>query len=500
MSAPRGPVRRPTGFAPAADAGIARAERATALDAAGRAAETAMARPAQILGRPAERLGNALHGTGYGHPVHPMLATIPIGTWTLALGLDLLAALGLLRGHGAERTADTALKAGAAGAVAAAASGAADWQHLNGRDRRVGMVHAVANGSALALNLASIVLRRRGRLGAGRAVSGAAWACMFVGGYLGGHLVYRRRVGTDHADRSPEPRDFQAVLPFAALQQDRPRRVEVWDEVHRQGIGIVLVRRGERVHALGARCSHAGGPLDQGWVLEGTLVCPWHGSRFDLETGRPRSGPSTCPQPRYEVRVRAGMVEVRREQEPGDEVVSAEDVRRATAGAEPQAPAHARKADEVLAEHHRLLRGLFAAIESTPRGEPERRDLLRVLASELEIHEHVEDHLFYPAVRPVSEDVAIAHSEHRQLSDLLARTLKLDTSGAAFEEHLRALRAAVDHHAGSEERSMFREAQRLGEARLREIGGRIEAMLEEQRASRASRAFRALKIRLLEGA
>jgi hypothetical protein len=46
---------------------------------------------------------------------------------------------------------------------------------------------------------------------------------------------------------------------------------------------------------------------------------------------------------------------------------------------------------------------------------------------------------------------------------------------------------------------MFREAQRLGEARLRELGQALETMLDEQRASRFQRAFRDLKIRLLEG-
>ena len=96
--------------------------------------------------------------------------------------------------------------------------------------------------------------------------------------------------------------------------------------------------------------------------------------------------------------------------------------------------------------------------------------------------------------------MAVAHAEHRQLADLLAMTLKLPTDSPEFEEHLRALHAAVDHHAGSEERSMFREAQRLGERRLREIGHELEAMLEEVRGSRARHAFRALKIRLLEGA
>jgi nitrite reductase/ring-hydroxylating ferredoxin subunit/uncharacterized membrane protein len=491
-------------FARAANAAIGRIEKTTALDKPGYAAETAIARPAQILGTPAERLGNALHGTGYGHPLHPMLATLPIGAWTLAFGLDLLVLLGL-RGRGLERSAELALKAGAAGAVAAAAAGIADWQHTNGRDRRVGTTHAVVNSTALALHLASIVLRGRGQAGRGRLAGAAGWACLMAGSYLGGHLVYRRRIGVDHADRSPEPRDFEVVLPATALAEDRPRRVAIRDAETGQEIGVVLVKHRGEVRAMGARCSHMGGPLDQGWVLDGQLVCPWHGSRFGLADGWPCSGPATSPQPRYAVRLRDGMIAIRREQEPGDEVVTAARAARhapaAAAAAPPAVTAGqpGRKADEVLFEHHELIRRLFRAVRETPRDDPQRRDLMRVLASELEIHEHVEDHIFYPAVYPVSEDVPIAHSEHRQLSDLLAKTLKLSTASPAFEAHLRALEAAMNHHAGSEERSMFREAQRLGDARLRELGQAVEALLEEQRSSRAQSLYRDLKIRLLEG-
>src|SRR4051794_41804577 len=83
-------------FTRAADKGIGRIEAATSLDRPAYAVETAIARPAQIAGRPANQFGNALHGTAYGHPVHPVLVTIPIGTWTLALGLDLLAVLGVV--------------------------------------------------------------------------------------------------------------------------------------------------------------------------------------------------------------------------------------------------------------------------------------------------------------------------------------------------------------------------------------------------------------------
>jgi hypothetical protein len=95
--------------------------------------------------------------------------------------------------------------------------------------------------------------------------------------------------------------------------------------------------------------------------------------------------------------------------------------------------------------------------------------------------------------------VPVAHAEHQQLADMLAVTLRAGPATREFEVHLRALHQAVDHHAGSEERSMFKEAQRLGDARLRRLGAEIEAILETERTSRARRAFRTLKIRLLEG-
>ena len=132
-----------------------------------------------------------------------------------------------------------------------------------------------------------------------------------------------------------------------------------------------------------------------------------------------------------------------------------------------------------------------------PGEDPQRHALLHTLAAELDIHEVVEDAIFYPAVSPVSEDVDIAYAEHGVLADMVGAIVKLPTQGAAFEDALRALQAAFLHHAGSEERSMFGEAERLDQGRLRELGRQLEDRLDAERTSRFRRTFRDLKINLL---
>jgi nitrite reductase/ring-hydroxylating ferredoxin subunit len=76
----------------------------------------------------------------------------------------------------------------------------------------------------------------------------------------------------------------------------------------------VVVSRSEasgEVCAIAATCSHLGGPLHEGKRDGDTVVCPWHGSRFDLCTGEVQGGPAVYPQPRYETRIHSGKVEIR---------------------------------------------------------------------------------------------------------------------------------------------------------------------------------------------
>ena len=54
---------------------------------------------------------------------------------------------------------------------------------------------------------------------------------------------------------------------------------------------LCLARHKGELYALDARCPHAGGPLDQGFINENAeIVCPWHRFGFDLKTGDSESG------------------------------------------------------------------------------------------------------------------------------------------------------------------------------------------------------------------
>jgi nitrite reductase/ring-hydroxylating ferredoxin subunit/uncharacterized membrane protein len=280
-------------------------QRCEVLDAPGYQVEHGLSLTFLLTGRWARPLQDALHGVWLGHPLHPALVTVPIGAWSAALVLDGLDAAGR-GGPGVAQAARVGVGVGVAGAVASAATGLTDWQHSHDAARRVGLVHATLNSAALGLYTWSLADRARGRVVRGRSSAAAGFLVTLASSYLGGVLAYRHGIGTDHAVRSPEPRTFTAVADVADLVEGEPRGVDV------DGVPVVLVSGEGTVRAVGGRCPHLGAPLGEGWLHRGELVCPWHGSRFDLDTGEPEQGPSTAPLPCFDTRVRAGRVEVRR--------------------------------------------------------------------------------------------------------------------------------------------------------------------------------------------
>ncbi|MGH9070861.1 MAG: Rieske 2Fe-2S domain-containing protein [Acidimicrobiales bacterium] len=242
---------------------------------------------------------NVLSGTWLGHQLHPLLTDVPIGTWVAAGALDLTA-----RAWGA-RAARRLVGLGVLAALPAAASGASDWSDTYGAEQRVGLVHALANSGAIVLQAASYLARRRGRHGTGVALSAAGLGVMGAAGYLGGHLSFNRGVGVNHTAFEEAVTEWTDVAALAELVSDKPVRVEA------SGVPVVVIRQGEEVYALSATCVHAGGPLDEGEVVDGCLRCPWHASAFRLSDGMVTRGPAAIDQPAWQVRVEGERVQVR---------------------------------------------------------------------------------------------------------------------------------------------------------------------------------------------
>ncbi len=280
---------------------VERVERQDWLDPVADALQSGVAATFAAGGSVGRWIRDALHGTWLGHPLHPVLTDVPIGAWSVAAAVDLMNTSDTRR---ADRVAQTAITVGLAGAAGAAITGITDWHHTDGGARRVGLMHGLLNLSATGCYVASLVLRRRGARRAGRTAGALGFAISMGAAYLGGHLVYRKRIGVDHAPH-PAWDDFVPLMRDFELADGTPRRFDV------RGVAIVLVRRGNQVFALADRCAHLGGPLSEGSVEDCSIRCPWHGSRFALADGAALEGPATFAQPAFDVRVRDGQLEVR---------------------------------------------------------------------------------------------------------------------------------------------------------------------------------------------
>ncbi|MGI4952170.1 MAG: FAD-dependent oxidoreductase [Janthinobacterium lividum] len=78
--------------------------------------------------------------------------------------------------------------------------------------------------------------------------------------------------------------------------------------VEQDGAKVLLARSGGRCHAVGAVCPHAGGPLNEGVLHDGAVLCPWHKAAFRLDTGRCVAPPAVDDLPRYGLRTEAGRL------------------------------------------------------------------------------------------------------------------------------------------------------------------------------------------------
>ena len=245
-----------------------------------------------------------------------MLVSFPIGLWVGGFVFDLLATAGV------ESRLSSAgfycIIAGCVGAVFAAVPGVIDLFGTvppRSSAKQRGYIHGTLNTIALCIFIA--VAWHRGNAFAlpdGLSLSLSAIGIVLIGfsGWMGGTLVYRNQIGVDHRYANASKYKERSFMDFG-----RPvcNQAELSDgQLMLVNIGkqrVAVGRCPDGIFAFADSCTHRGGPLSDGALIGCTVQCPWHGSQFDLTTGRVVAGPAEEHIKTYPVEIRDGEVYLR---------------------------------------------------------------------------------------------------------------------------------------------------------------------------------------------
>jgi Hemerythrin HHE cation binding domain len=132
----------------------------------------------------------------------------------------------------------------------------------------------------------------------------------------------------------------------------------------------------------------------------------------------------------------------------------------------------------LLRADHKEVRRLLEELKSAPSGERRER-VFHQVEDALKTHTKIEEEIFYPAVRELSEKaeemIAEAFEEHHVVDLVLAELPELDPEDERFEAKMTVLQELIEHHVKEEEKEMFQHAQKLGKEELDALGERMAA-------------------------
>jgi uncharacterized membrane protein/nitrite reductase/ring-hydroxylating ferredoxin subunit len=284
------------------------------------------------------------HAAVSSHPLHAMLIPFPFAFLVGAVFFDAIGLLGglptfWLVGH-------YLLAAGIITALAAAIPGIIDYATTvppRSSAKKRAATHGLTNSFAVALFATAWFSRSLSEPDLMVLVLEAAGAAaLSSGAWMGGTLVYRNQIGVDHRyARAGKWRESTISVPqgdfvtVADADELKPGQMKL---LHLNGRRWVVARTadGEMAGAgtagtagvtaiAGAgsdldgatfavfddHCPHRGGSLADGCLVDGTVQCPWHGSQFEVKTGRVVAGPAKDNIATCEVRIDAGNVKLR---------------------------------------------------------------------------------------------------------------------------------------------------------------------------------------------
>lgn len=147
------------------------------------------------------------------------------------------------------------------------------------------------------------------------------------------------------------------------------------------------------------------------------------------------------------------------------------------------------KATDLLKKDHDTVKKLFSEFQKlSDRAHQKRRLLAEEICEELRVHSAIEQEIFYPAVQAVRDkkarfDVEEALQEHKQIKSAIADIEKVNGDEPAFAAKMKVLKEEVEHHADEEETELFKEARKLRDDRLEELGEQLQAKKEKLKAA-----------------
>jgi len=137
---------------------------------------------------------------------------------------------------------------------------------------------------------------------------------------------------------------------------------------------------------------------------------------------------------------------------------------------------------KLLMQDHKKVRQLLTELEgTTTRNVRDRQRLVQEISNEVNVHAQIEEEIFYPAFKEAAkktEDTDMffeAAEEHHVVEMVLPELEAADPASDEFTAKAKVLKELIEHHAGEEEKEMFKRARTLmDEDELEELGTRLE--------------------------
>lgn len=249
------------------------------------------------------------------HPIHPALIPFPFAFLCGAALFDLFYLV--TSRDEFTLTAAHLTVAGIAAGVLAAVPGVIDYLYSvppNSSGKQRATRHALGNVAALVMFAVAWFLRAAdGTMTLPTlALEILGAAVLGYAGYLGGVLVSRNMISVDHryADAGKwKEESFRAsegdVIPIAHEEELKNGQMKL---LRVNGLRIALARTPTGYCAFQDGCTHRGASLAGGVLVGDTVHCLWHGSQFNVETGKVECGPAKEKIRLYQTRVKDGRV------------------------------------------------------------------------------------------------------------------------------------------------------------------------------------------------